>query len=147
MVGKYEHIINKYRHRFFDDKFRKIDVNFPEGPYLIKIYEEKQVKMNDLTTIMPYHKSHLTRAIQHLTDNGLILKETDPEDQRGYILSITDKGAMTAQNVLSVFEDWDQLIYSVITEEEKELMDRLYKRIYEKLREFFDEGGQDEKDF
>lgn len=139
MTGKYDHQISKYRHRFFEEKFKDMNINFPEGPYLVKIYEAKIIKMNQLNSMFQFHKSHSTRAIQHLTDHGFILKETDPEDQRGYVLSITEKGKELAIKVVQVINEWETLITSVITEEEKAVIDRIQVKIYNKVVEYFGE--------
>ncbi len=144
MFGKYDHLINKYRHRFFDDRFKNLEISFPEGPYLVKIHEKKSLKMNDLTSLVPYHKSHSTRAIQHLTDSKLIEKTIDPDDQRGFILKITADGQRVAKEVLKVFSDWDDLMYSVITEEEKALIESMQKRMYEKLVKLYGDKDTDE---
>ena len=145
MTGKFDHVINKYRHRFFEEKFKNIKVNFPEGPYLIKINETKVIKMNQLITSLQFHKSHSTRAIQQLADNLYITKEIDPEDQRGYILRITEAGSLVANKVLSVFQEWEELIMSVVSEEEKIVIDNIQNKMYVKVKEYFGEEVQDEK--
>lgn len=144
MTGKYDHIINKYRHRFFDERFKSINVNFPEGPYLVKIYEKTTLKMNDLTNIVHFHKSHSTRAIRQLSENGYIEKTIDPNDQRGYILTITESGKVVAKQVLKVIEEWDNLVLSVVTDEEKKIIENIQNKIYEKLKSVFEDGEQEE---
>jgi DNA-binding MarR family transcriptional regulator len=145
LTGKYDHQINKYRHRFFEEKFKNLNINFPEGPYLVKISEAKIIKMNQLNSMFQFHKSHSTRAIQQLADNGFILKEIDPEDQRGYILSITPEGSDMAMKVIQVLNEWETLITSVISEEEKVVIENIQKKIYIKVLEYFEEDQLDEK--
>jgi len=145
MNNRYEHLLNKYRHRFIDEKIKDIDVNFPEGPYLIRIDKEKKIKMNTLKNSIPFHKSHLTRAINRLVEKGLIRKDTDPEDQRGFIVSITDEGERIASKAISVFDEWEQLVRSVITEEEQNTLSRIQEKMVRKVAEYFKEELPDEK--
>ncbi|MDD3122576.1 MAG: MarR family transcriptional regulator [Candidatus Izemoplasmatales bacterium] len=145
MTEKYIHGINKYRHRYFEEKLKDIKINFPEGPYLTKIYEAKVIKMNQLTSSLQFHKSHSTRAIQELARHHYILKEIDPEDQRGYILSITKEGEAVAKLVLKVIYDWESLISSAISDEEKIVIENIQLKIFNKVRNYFNEDSQDDK--
>jgi DNA-binding MarR family transcriptional regulator len=145
MTGNYEHGINKYRHRYFEEKFKNVKINFPEVPYLTKIYEAKVIKMNLLISTLQFHKSHSTRAIQELARHHYILKEVDPEDQRGYILSITKEGEAVAKLVLKVIQEWENLITSVISEEEKKVIENIQLKMYNKVRAYFNEDSQDDK--
>ncbi|MBU0997157.1 MAG: MarR family transcriptional regulator [Firmicutes bacterium] len=124
---------------------KDIDLNFPEGPYLIKIQEEKRVKMNHLKNSIPFHKSHLTRVINHLVEKGYILKEIDPEDQRGFIVSITEEGENISKKAMSVVKEWDELLTSVITKEEMNMIDNIQRKMVHKIAEYFGEDYIDEK--
>ncbi len=145
MNNHYEHLINKYRHRFFEEKMKGIDLNFPEGPYLIKINEEKRIKMNLLKLSFTFHKSHLTRVINNLLEKGYILKEIDPEDQRGFIVSITPEGERISKEAISIFKEWETLLSSVITAEEQKIIENLQKKMLQNITKYFGEEFSDEK--
>ncbi|MBU1144879.1 MAG: hypothetical protein KJ971_03350 [Firmicutes bacterium] len=145
MINKYEHLINKFRHRFLDDSLKNIGINGPAGPYLIKISEAKTIKMNQIIVHSPFHKSHTTRAINELKDCELIIKVKDPEDQRSFILSITKKGELIADKVIEILRKWDELILSALNEEEKQMMQVITEKIYMKVKEHFEEDLLDEK--
>jgi len=132
-------MINKYRHRFLDERFRGFEISRAEAPYLLKIYKEEKMKMNTLISELPFHKSHTTRAINQMEKDGLIIKETNPEDKRAYVLSITEKGRELGSRIKKVFTDWDDLVNSVITDEEREVLANLTKKIYHLLRDYYNE--------
>ncbi|MGE0003554.1 MAG: hypothetical protein AB7S88_03735, partial [Candidatus Izemoplasmatales bacterium] len=69
-MGRHDHIISKYRHRFFDERMKPLQINPPESAYLVKINEKQIVKMSDLNQMLPFHKSHATRSIQALVEYG-----------------------------------------------------------------------------
>jgi len=146
MNGKFEHLINKYRHRFFDERLKDLPIKYPEFPYLIKLSEEKKMKMNHLKDSLPFHKSHMTRAIQSLEDLHFIEKEVDQDDQRGYVVSITPEGEKIAQVLRQSAKDWEELTLSALSQEEIEIVSRIQEKIYVKIKAYFEEEMLDEKD-
>lgn len=138
--NEYDHANNRYQRRFLEERFKNLEISRAEAPYLVKIkIAGGHMKMNDLVCEVFFHKSHTTRAINRLLEDGFIIKEKNPEDQRGYILSLTEKGLETANKVESIFVEWDKLINTVITDEEREMLKNITIRIYHLLREYYDE--------
>ena len=137
--SKYDYMIDKYQHRFFDERFGEMEISRVEARYLHIISKAGKIKMNDLIGKLPFHKSHTTRTVNQLVEDGYLLKEINPEDKRGYILSVTQKGKDIKQTVTKIFTDWEDLIDTVITEEEKHVLANLTEKIYHLLREYYGE--------
>ena len=144
MEKRYEHIVNKYHHRFLEERFKDMDINRSEAPYLKVISKYGSIKMNELINKFFFHKSHTTRVVKSLVNQGYILKDVDPEDKRGYILTITEKGKNKASKITKVLNDWENLMDSFLTKDEKEFIDNLHKKIYEQLRVYFKEEREDD---
>lgn len=139
MNNQYEHLIKKYFFRFIDERLSPIGVSGPLGFYLVEIKKHDKIKMNQLVDLTPYHKSHSTRIVSRLFDMNLINKETDPEDMRGYILSITEKGRETAILVEKAHEDWDKLESQALTKDEIIILNKLNEKTYLFLKKHFEE--------
>ncbi|MCK4551395.1 MAG: winged helix-turn-helix transcriptional regulator [Tenericutes bacterium] len=138
--NEYDHAIHKYRHRFFREKSSGFELSGVEIPYLRKIYKANEsIKMNDIVGESVYHKSHATRAINRLVKDGLVIKEKNPNDLRAYVLSVTEKGKNMAIQVGKVVKEWDDLVDTVITNEEREVLRNITKKIYHLLREYYNE--------
>lgn len=140
--SEYDYAINKYQHRFLHDRLKDLDVSRAEAPYLRKIYKAGgHMLMNDIVGEVFFHKSHTTRAINKLVDEGFIVKEKNPDDLRAFVLSLTEKGERVAKRVGQVLEEWDELVNSVITDHEREMIQNITKKIYHLLREYYNEEG------
>ncbi|MDD3126622.1 MAG: MarR family winged helix-turn-helix transcriptional regulator [Candidatus Izemoplasmatales bacterium] len=139
MLHKYDHLISKYHCRFFDERLASIGLSGPIGRYLIDIDLPKTIKMNVLIEKSPFHKSHATRAICHLSNLGYIIKTIDPSDARGYVLSITKQGEIAAKAVYETLKAWDKLEESALTEEEITAMKAIAKKIYRKIAAYYGE--------
>lgn len=146
MMNKFEYIIDRYQHRFFDKNLESFGLSGPVGSYLMKIYCHHSMKMNTLIGDSVFHKSHATRAINRLDELGYLVKTVDPEDARGYILTITEKGEEAAEKVKETARLWDELVSSALTEEEQKIANRISEKIYHKVIEHFAEDPINEKD-
>lgn len=143
MERKYEYLIGKYQRRFLEEKFRDYKINRSEAPYLKVIYLHGTMRMNDLIQKLFFHKSHTTRVINSLVNDGYVDKTVDPDDKRGYILSITDKGKIIAQKIVEVLDEWDKLMESFLEKEEIDFLLKMQKKAYERLKIYFQEGDED----
>jgi DNA-binding MarR family transcriptional regulator len=52
----------------------------------------QQVRPSDLAAMLHFNPSSVTRRIQSLKQSGLVAVETDPEDQRSCLISLTEAG-------------------------------------------------------
>jgi DNA-binding MarR family transcriptional regulator len=56
------------------------------------------MSVNQLTEILGVDKSTVSKSVDKLVNNGILVRDTDPEDRRSVILHLSDKGQ-------SVFEE------------------------------------------
>jgi len=139
MLNEYEHLLNKYRNRFFDERLAERCLAGPTGFYLMKIASLSPVRMNTVVDETPFHKSHATRNVVRLVEAGMILKTVDPEDQRGYILEATSAGVEAAAYVASVLADWDGLVSSALDEKERASLSDITRKMYLRVKHYFEE--------
>jgi len=143
MDRKFDYMISKYHHRFLEEKLKDLTINRSEAPFIKIIYKHGTIKMNDLIANLFFHKSHATRSINKLVADGYVVKSKDPEDLRGYLLSITDKGSQVAKKIIRVLDEWEELMDGFLEKDEKEFLFNLNKKVYDKLRKYFNEEEQD----
>ncbi len=138
--NEYDHANRKYHHRFLNDHFRKLPITRAETPYLVIIMKSgNTIKMNDLISRLFYHKSHATRAINKMVADGLIIKDKNQDDLRSYVLSLTEAGLQVAKQVRNIFDEWDKLVNTVITDEERETLKNINIKIHHLLGEYYGE--------
>jgi DNA-binding MarR family transcriptional regulator len=146
MMNKYDHMIDRYEHRFFDKNLEPFGLSGPVGVYLMKIYCHRSMRMNALIGDTMFHKSHATRAIAQLAELGYVIKTVDPEDARGYVLTITERGKTVAMKVSETARAWETLVNSALSEEEIKTMNSISEKVYQKVLEYFAEDPINEKD-
>lgn len=137
---KFDHAISRYHHRFIDERLKKIEVSRPEASFLKRMYNVGGViQMNEMAESLGYHKSHATRATSSLVKVGCVTKEINPNDKRGYNLNLTDKGRKLAKKVIAILDEWDEFVETVITDEERKVMDNITQKVYHLLKDYYSE--------
>lgn len=139
-ANQYDHAISKYRQRFLDEKYKNLKVSRGDAPFLKKLYKKGGiVSMNDLIDSMFFHKSHATRSITKLVADDFIIKEKNPNDGRAYILRITEAGKTEAKKAIAIMDEFNEMVESVIEDEERKMLEDITIRIYHKLRNYYNE--------
>ena len=57
------------------------------------------MSVNLLTEILGVDKSTVSKSVDKLVNNGILVRDTDPEDRRSVILCLGDKGQLVFEEV------------------------------------------------
>ncbi len=144
MLNQEEHRLRRYRQRYLDERLSLLDLTAPQGIFLTQIDQHQSIKMNHIIEMTPFHKSHATRNIQQLSDRGLVIKTIDPEDNRGYLLAVTEAGSTIAKKVIQALEDWDKLCNEALTENEFATLAMIKNKIFQHVSRYFEEESHEE---
>lgn len=79
--------------RLDDDLRREFDISLVEYEILVRLSErEGQMRMAQLADALAHSRSRVTHTVTRMERAGLVRRTTSPEDGRGILASITDKG-------------------------------------------------------
>jgi DNA-binding MarR family transcriptional regulator len=59
---------------------------------IVEIGRAGTISVNLLTEILGVDKSTVSKSVDKLVNNGVLIRDTDPEDRRSVILRLTDEG-------------------------------------------------------
>lgn len=86
--------------RLDDDLRRHHNISLAEYEILVRLSErEGQMRMAQLADAMAHSRSRTTHTIKRMERSDLVERFTSPEDGRGVIARITERGAMLLRNV------------------------------------------------
>jgi len=90
-----------------DDDLRRIaNLSLTEYEILVRLSErEGQLRMAQLADALAHSRSRVTHTIKRMEDAGLVLRSTSPDDGRGVIASLTDKGWQLLRDIAPVHVD------------------------------------------
>jgi len=74
-------------------------------------------------------------STKRLQKAGLITKTVDSDNQRCKRLALTEKGREAIEHHISLFRDYDELVFSDLTEDEKEKLMEVLGRMISRMKE------------
>jgi DNA-binding MarR family transcriptional regulator len=79
--------------RLDDDLRREHDISLVEYEILVRLSErDGQMRMAALADALAHSRSRVTHTVTRMEHAGLVQRSTSPEDGRGIVCAITDKG-------------------------------------------------------
>ncbi len=88
MMEKHQDFIVRFSAGFRD----RHDLTVNEFDALINTPPDEQIRQRDLLQLMVLSRSALSRLLRRLEARGLVTQTPDPEDQRGVLVELTEKG-------------------------------------------------------
>ena len=80
--------------RLDDDLHRSCDLSLVEYEILVRLSERegRQMRMAQLADALAHSRSRVTHTIARMERSGLVVRTSSPEDGRGVVASMTEKG-------------------------------------------------------
>ena len=101
------------------------DIVPSHGDILVRLLSCEACNMSELARQVRRTKSTVTTLVEKLERNGYVLRMPDPEDSRGVLVRLTDKGRALEPAFEAISNGLQRLITDRLSEEEAALLDRL----------------------
>lgn len=105
---------------------------------LIELYEaaDHRLRMSDLADRVLLTRSGLTRLVDKLEHEGLLRREIDPQDRRGFYAILTEAGIDAMRQAWPVYaEGISTLFVQHISREEAEVLSKVFSRLAAGIQE------------
>jgi len=87
---------------------------------IVEIGRSGEISLNKLAELLVLDKSTMSRTINKLVEDGLVIRELDPEDRRYVKIKLTDKGVEIFKSIEESMDRYYKAIFNSIPEEKKE---------------------------
>lgn len=93
--------------QYAQQRFKEMGFNITVDQWLVlkQLYENKQIKQNELAELVFKDNPTLTRIIDLLCDKGLAERKMHPADRRCFMVSLTPKGRKKVDDLLPKIQD------------------------------------------
>lgn len=88
---------------------------------------------SDAVKMRGFSKAYASKAIEQLSENGLIEITCDGDDRRMQRIKITGKGGIIAKSVSMAQKKYYEALLTDITPEERFILNNIFDKIYETL--------------
>ena len=92
------------------------------------LYSKGDLKICEIIEKILTTSGNVTVVIKNLEKDGLVSKNSDPEDKRSMLISITDKGKKIMDEIFPKHVDNINNIFSILTTEEKLELKKILKK-------------------
>ena len=87
---------------------------------IVEIGRSGEISLNELAELLVLDKSTMSRTINNLVEDGLVIRELHPEDRRYVKIKLTDKGMKVFKNIEESMDRYYKAIFNSVPEEKRE---------------------------
>jgi DNA-binding MarR family transcriptional regulator len=95
-------------------------VTFAQCHALVEIGRAECISLNDLADLLGLDKSTMSRTINNLVSNHMVLREIDPKDRRYLTIRLTAQGRQTFREIEVKMERYFEQVYQALPEGKRE---------------------------
>jgi DNA-binding MarR family transcriptional regulator len=106
-------------------------IGIPEWRVLAMLGENEAMTARDVGQATSMHKTKVSRAVAALEGRGLVLRCTNPEDQREQLLRLTAGGMVMYEDIVPRALAYSNALENALTEEQKALLSDLFDRLHQ----------------
>ena len=131
-------ILHNQKNSYMNVQLKEIGLSHGQAIALKIIYEENNIKQEDLNKRLQIDKSAVTRILKTLEDKQLIIKETSQEDKRNHILSLTSNGKMVYPQIKNVIKETTEVMLKDINQNQQLLLEKLLLKMKMNLEDTYE---------
>lgn len=131
-------ILHNQKNSYMNVQLKEIGLSHGQAIALKIIYEENNIKQEDLNKRLQIDKSAVTRILKTLEDKQLIIKETSQEDKRNHILSLTSNGKMVYPQIKNVIKETTEVMLKDIDQNQQLLLEELLLKMKMNLEDTYE---------
>lgn len=115
--GRWISILYRQFQIYINKVLKDIDITSSEYIFLIKLYENKELNQEELSSIYYIDKAATARSLKKLEEKGYITRFRDKYDKRMYKISVTQKALSIKTRIYDALKSWDKNISVNISDE------------------------------
>lgn len=118
--------ISQQRQSALEADLAPLGLNFAKWRSLLFIHRLGQCTMKTLAALSGVHRTTLTRSIDRLAEDGLVLRSSSRQDRRHVVLTLTDAGVAAFNAAHAIQEQFsDHVLQNVPEKAQRDLCRRL----------------------
>jgi len=130
-IGRLAAIIYRYSQVHMNNGLKKYNIGIGQIYFLKKLSKKDGINQEHLAESLSFSKATSTRAIKKLESEGYVARKKDTTDKRAYNVFITVKGKKFINIFRNISSDWNDILLSGFTENERELFINFLKKTIE----------------
>jgi len=131
-------VILRYCRNFFEKRLREFDLTFGEQVIIMFLSRNEEVNQDSISKRYMIDKGMVAKTLNKLETKGFILREQNPDNKRENIISLTQKGVDILNNIKNIVDEWNEILYEEMSEDEIVCMKKLTNKMVENITNHLD---------
>ena len=142
LIGRWISILFRCGQGFANKRFEKF--NFGSGQYifLLNLYRKDGISQEEISEHLKIDKATTAKALKRLESDGYITRTVDEFDKRAYKVYITQKALDIKKEFMDTVRDWNNILASGLTNDEKEIVLKILKKMSENASKHLEESKE-----
>ena len=133
ILGMLENV-HLLRKLFIRRTSEKSPLHFGQIAIMKTIEQNENCTQATIAEFLGVSPASVATSTKRLQKAGLVIKTVDKDNLRCKRLSLTDKGRSAIESQMSIFREYDELIFRNFSEEEKTVLMGLLERLVNEMR-------------
>ena len=129
-------MVEKSKRRFLCIKFKGCGLSFSEGITLLVIGHKDYSNQDSISGLSGIDKYQIAKVLASLERRKLIRREINSDNKREKLVCLSEEGHGLVRELKDIIEQWDEIIFTGITEEEERVMGQIMNKIMENVLEY-----------
>ncbi len=121
--------ISRQMTRVYRERLTQYSLSQPQFFLLITLYEEDDILITRLAEKVALDKSTLTGILDRLERDGLVTRQSAPNDRRALYIRLTERSRSLRDNLTHIYDDTNQQFLSRLTDQEREVFTEVLKKL------------------
>ena len=130
-IGLDSSILYRCNQKYFDKQLQEYGIGYTQFAFLMTLYENEGISMNELALKGSFDKGTITKSIQKLEQLDYVRIENSESDKRSKLLYTSDKARDIMPKLYMLRQEWKEYLSSELSDEEKDQLDADTLEAYE----------------
>lgn len=130
-IVKCNSVLYRYGQLFLSKKLEFLNIGSGQYVFLMTLYRRGGISQEELSTYLRIDKGTTAKAIKKLADAGYVVREIDSKDKRAYKVHLTPKAIEIIPVIQAAAKEWENIITSGLSKEEKQWIEKILLRMAE----------------
>jgi len=123
-------------------ELEKLGLHLGQDLILFVLWETEGITQSELAERVYIKPPTLARALNHMEQNQIIRRETDPDDKRLERVYLTEKGAGSKAAILNIWQKGEAELFAGFDEDERTTCQSFLRKMYFNLFAYSEDGLQ-----
>lgn len=129
-------ILYRCNQKYFDKALLEYGLGYSHLIFLLEIYENEGISLNDLAVLGAFDKGTITKSIQKLEQLEYVIIKTNEADKRGRLLYTSDKANSIIPKLYLLRQEWEEYLTKDIPSGDIDVYLNTLSKIIDKARSY-----------